>query len=215
LITLKKAGFCEITANQAGNNIYAAAPTVRQGFYIAADLAGKPKVTSISVANQTFTASFTAPTYMGGADALKYRLLLTDPISGDQYANSACSIVAVDNIFTCVVVGIPNNVAYNAEVAAITVAGVGVYSDPAGPLTPTANPMGVTQLTATKTSSTNLSVEWKAPVVLDSTWLSFEVYVAPLGATSFPSTPSAVTTTAGVLEADITIASSAMAAVSV
>ena len=173
-------------AEQAGNNIYLAAPPVTRMFAVAADFAGKPRVVSVSAGNQWFTATFTQPSYLGGSTVSDYILEVTNT-NGDVYENSACGTTAVNGEITCTVVGIPNNVAYTASVAAVTKAGVGLFSDSAGPLTPARQTQGVTNLAAVA-SGTSLVVSYDAPLVTDSTVTGYQIYVAPVGGT-FGTTP--------------------------
>lgn len=186
LVTLTSAGFCEIVAEQAGNNIYLAAPPVTRMFQVAADFAGKPRVVSVSAGNQWFTATFTQPSYLGGATVSDYILEVTNR-NGDVYENAACGTAAVNGEITCTVVGIPIGIAYNARVAAITEAGVGLMSDSAGPLTPARQTQGVTNLAAVSSGS-SLVVSYDAPLVTDSVVTGYQIYVAPVGGT-FGSTP--------------------------
>lgn len=186
LVSLASAGSCEIVATQPGNQSYLAAPPVTRLFEVAPDQAGKPRVVSISAGNQWFNASFVAPSYLGGTSIQSYRLQITDTATGDRYANSACSatpVLAGANL-SCSVVGIPNGVSYTAQVAAITRAGLGLYSSVVGPLTAGAQIQGVTNLTTTRSGS-NLLVNFEAPIATDSGVTGYRVSVAPAGTTNF------------------------------
>ena len=186
LVSLASAGSCEIVATQPGNQTYLAAPPVTRLFEVAPDQAGKPRVVSISAGNQWFNASFVAPSYLGGTSVQSYRLQITDTDTGDRYANSACSATpaSAGANLSCSVVGIPNGVSYTAQVAAITRAGLGLYSSVVGPLTAGAQIQGVTNLTTTRSGS-NLLVNFEAPIATDSGVTGYRVSVAPAGTTNF------------------------------
>jgi hypothetical protein len=187
------AGLCEITATQAGNATYLPAPPVTRLFEIAPDFAGKPKVTSISTGNQWYTVSFRAPSYLGGSSVLGYLFEITDT-NGDVYTNAACSATAPTDgsDYSCTITGIPNGVAYTAKVAAITRAGMGLYSDVVGPLTPAAQTQGVTNLIsyvdivdASNRSLDELVINFDEPLATDSSVVGYEVYIAPAGTTNY------------------------------
>ncbi|WP_172956085.1 fibronectin type III domain-containing protein [Rhodoluna limnophila] len=187
------AGLCEITATQAGNATYLPAPPVTRLFEIAPDFAGKPKVTSISTGNQWYTVSFRAPSYLGGSSVLGYLFEINDP-NGDVYTNAACSAAAPANgaDLSCTITGVPNGVAYTAKVAAITRAGLGLFSDVAGPLTPAAQTQGVTNLIsyvdivdASDRSLDELVINFNEPMATDSSVIGYQVYIAPAGTTNY------------------------------
>ena len=188
LLTLLAAGSCQIMASQAGNGEFAPAPSVSRIFTITPDQAGAPALVSAAVGNQWYTVGYTEPSYLGGSTIKGYRLEVTD-INGLRYVNSACPIVAPLN---CTMVGIPNNVAYTARVAAITEAGTGRFSNATLSLTPSRAEMSVTQLRANVQTGT-LDLGWVTPVALEGNFQRFEVYVWVAGTTE-PSTP---TTTLG------------------
>jgi hypothetical protein len=108
--------------------------------------------------------------------------------AGDVYENAACGTTSVNGEITCTVVGIPNGVAYTARVAAITSAGVGLFSDAAGPLTPAKQTQGVTNLAAVASGS-SLVVSYDAPLVTDSAVTGYRIYIAPVGGSFSNSTP--------------------------
>jgi hypothetical protein len=187
------AGLCEITATQAGNATYLPAPPVTRLFEIAPDFAGKPKVTSISTGNQWYTVSFRAPSYLGGSSVLGYLFEITAP-NGDVYTNAACSATAPANgaDLSCTITGVPNGVAYTAKVAAITRAGLGLFSDVVGPLTPAAQTQGVTNLIsyvdivdASDRSLDELVINFDEPLATDSSVIGYQVYIAPAGTTNY------------------------------
>ncbi len=187
------AGFCEITATQAGNATYLPAPPVTRLFEITPDFAGKPKVTSISAGNQWYTVSFRAPSYLGGSSVLGYLFEITD-VNGDIYSNAACApaAAAAGADLSCTITGIPNGVAYTAKVAAITRAGLGLFSDVVGPLTPMAQTQGVTNLIsyvdivdASDRSLDELIINFDEPLATDSSVVGYQVYIAPAGTTNY------------------------------
>jgi hypothetical protein len=191
LVTLTRAGDCNITATQGGNAEFLAAPPVTQLLRVAADTAGAPHVVSISANNQSITASFNPPSYLGGSNTVGYRLELTDTQRPeDVYINPGCSNVGTPPL-SCSIVGIPNNREYTVRVAAITQAGIGTYSQVSLPISTTKTSQAVSNLIATPTDG-ELRLDWEAPVVLDGVFRSYQVYVWPieLGPDAQPASPS-------------------------
>jgi hypothetical protein len=186
-VTLLRAGRCEIIASQAGNSTYLPAPDVTQMFTVAPDQAGAPHLISVSVSNSAIVAKFRAPSYLGGSTVSAYRLEATHG-SGDRYVNPGCQPNGQE--VTCELVGVPLNQAYTVRVAAVTAAGVGVFSSDSMPVTPGATEIAVSMLSADQVSG-QLSVSWEPPTSLDGEFDSYEVFVWPLNSEQ-PEEPSYV-----------------------
>jgi hypothetical protein len=183
IVTLNRAGYCEISANQSGYGSYAAATEVIRGFNVLADVAGAPRIFSTSVTTHALTASFTAPSYTGGAPIIGFALIATDA-NGLVYENAACPVGS--SPITCTIVGLPNDVAYTAVAKAITSAGLGAASNVTAAQTPMDAPVAVTNLTAA-TSNNDLVVTWSPPNALDGTFQRYDIFIAPVGS-QFPAT---------------------------
>jgi hypothetical protein len=190
LVELLAEGTCELLADQAGNSSYSAASTVHQRFEVTAVQAGAPHIFSLSGGVQSATVSFTAPSYTGGAPIAGYSLVATGTDS-TVLENSACSTAGTP--LSCTILGLTPGVAYTLKVAAITSAGVGIYS-PASPIPVTAisSPTAVSNVVATAVNN-DLNVSWTAPIAVDGQFVSYDIYVAPRG-TEFANTPSAQVT---------------------
>jgi hypothetical protein len=175
-VTLIRAGRCEIIASQAGNSTYLAAPDVTQIFTVSPDQAGAPHLISVSTSNSAIVAKFRAPTYLGGSTVSAYRLEATAGNS-DRYVNPGCQPSGQEVI--CELVGMPLNQAYTVRVAAVTAAGIGVFSSDSLPVTPGATEIAVSMLSAEQAGS-QLSISWQPPASFDSNFSKYEVYVWPL-----------------------------------
>jgi hypothetical protein len=189
VVTLTAAGYCEIAANQSGYGAYAAATEVIRGFKVLADFAGAPRIFSSSVTTHALTASFTAPSYTGGAPITGFALIATDA-NGLTYENAACPVGA--SPITCTIVGLPNDVAYTAVARAITSAGRGTASNVTAAQTRMDAPMAVTNLSAA-TSNNDLVVSWSPPTALDGTFTRYDIFVAAVGSAFPETTPYNVT----------------------
>lgn len=188
LVTLLAAGLCEIVASQAGDSTFAPAPNVSRVFRVLPDRASAPSLVSAAVGNQWFTLRYTQPSYNGGSPIIGYRLEVLDQgtNSAGVYVNSACSTTAP---LTCTMVGLPNNRPYVARVAAITAAGVGLFSQYTSAMTPTNAEASVTQLFA-DVSANGLDLNWVAPLAFEGAFQRYEVFVWETG-TQEPETASA------------------------
>jgi len=184
-VTLIRAGRCEIIASQAGNSTYLPAPDVTQIFTVSPDQAGAPHLISVSTSNSAIVAKFRAPTYLGGSTVSAYRLEATAG-NGDRYVNPGCQPLDLDK--PCELVGMPLNQAYTVRVAAVTAAGIGVFSSDSLPVTPGATEIAVAMLSANQVSG-QLNINWEPPVAFDGEFESYEVYVWPLN-TDQPDEPS-------------------------
>jgi hypothetical protein len=108
--------------------------------------------------------------------------------SDNVFMNFACQ---ANPLIPCRLAGLPNanGESYTVRVAAVTAAGVGAYSRSSDPLSTAVANTAVSQLTASSTSST-LNLVWEAPIAIDGTFESYEVYVWPMNDSNVPSTPT-------------------------
>ena len=98
----------------------------------------------------------------------------------------------------------PLNIAYSVKVAAITAAGIGVYSEASIPVTPGTTEIAVMSLSADQ-SQGELLVTWEQPLALDGVFDSYQVYVWPLN-TEIPSQPTQTIQSVSVESATFTVA---------
>lgn len=202
LVTLTAAGMCEIVASQSGDLTFLAAPNVTQMFSIAPDQAGAPHLVSVSVSNQAITTKFRAPSYLGGSQVSAYRMVATNG-NGDSYVQPGCSAAGPDLV--CELVGMPLDVAYTVKVAAVTAAGIGIYSDESLPVTPGNTEIAVSNLSADQdTVDQELDVTWVKPLALDDNFVSYEVYIWPLN-TEQPTEPTQTISTVSTEQTTLTI----------
>lgn len=110
------AGTCTITANQAGNGNYDAAPAVSRTFQVNAVAPTAPVLTEAIAGNGRVTLTFSAPTQNGGSAILDYRATC-----GTINATATASPIEVT--------GLNNGTAYNCTVAARNVVGFGSASN--------------------------------------------------------------------------------------
>jgi hypothetical protein len=192
LVTLTSAGDCSIIANQSGDSVFLAAPPVTQLLRVTPDTAGAPHIVSISANNQSITASFNPPSYLGGSSAVGYRLEVTDTVNGDRFLNPGCSASGSAPL-SCVIVGIPHNREYIVRVAAITQAGIGTFSQSSLPISTTASSQAVSNLIVNQ-NSTELEISWEAPVAMEGNFRSYEIYVwsIDLGPEAQPADPTEI-----------------------
>ncbi|MEY3537420.1 MAG: hypothetical protein RL645_234 [Actinomycetota bacterium] len=184
IVTILAAGLCEIIADQAGNNTYAAATSVARSFVIDPVSAGAPFLATASATDKAFTVTYNAPSYTGGASIVGYRLVVSDG-QGNDFVSEACATTGVP--LSCEVIGLTNGTAYTAKIAAITAFGIGDYSADSLPQTATNAPLAVSSIKAYNQAG-NLAINWEQPTALDSQFTSYLVYVAAIG-TEFSSTP--------------------------
>jgi hypothetical protein len=104
-------------------------------FRVAADNAGAPHVISVSAGNQSITALFNPPSYVGGANPTAYRLEATIVGTTDRFVNPGCVVSSAP--ITCTIHGLENDEDYKVRVAAINEAGIGLYSNDSLEMTPT------------------------------------------------------------------------------
>lgn len=206
LVVVSAVGTCEIVADSASGNGYAAASPVARSFEVAPDTAGAPFITAVSFGDGQLTATYFAPSYVGGGTISGYRLQAFD---GSTLAGTATNC-ATSGTLSCTVTGLTNGTSYTLKVAAITEAGVGAVSPASGAKIPAANPEAVTNLTAVQ-GDTKLTITWQAPTNLGGGTLdSFRVFHREAGG-SYPASylnltavQAAAATTNGVTEIEIT-----------
>ena len=205
LVSIDSAGTCAIKASQPGNSTFQAAPDVTQKFTVTPDRAGAPHLVSVSASDQTITATFTAPSYLGGSDITRYRMEVSQVGSTNKYVNFACQ---ANPLVPCRVSGLPNanNESYTVRVAAVTAAGIGAYSRSSEPLSTAEASAAVSNLTASA-SSTRLDLVWDEPIAIPGTFQSYQVYVWPMNDSLVPSTPTITVTDANADGTSITVTS--------
>jgi hypothetical protein len=193
-VTLLRAGSCTIVASQPGNGTYEKASDVTQIFTVLPDRAGAPHLLSVSVSNSAIVAKFRAPSYLGGSQISSYRMEATKPGINDgeedRYTNPGCQPTGQEVV--CELVGMPLNHAYTVRIAAVTAAGVGVFSQPSLPVTPGQTDIAVSMLAGTRDYvEGEIAISWQEPSSVDATSWQYQVFVWPLN-TDRPEEPNAV-----------------------
>jgi hypothetical protein len=206
LVTIESAGTCAIKASQPGTTVFQAAPDVTQMFTVAPDKAGAPHLVSVSASDQTVTATFTAPSYLGGSTITRYRMEVSQVGTENVYVNFACQ---ADPLIPCQLSGLPNRVggknqSYTVKIAAITAAGIGEYSRVSEPVSTAVAEAAVRSLTATSTSSM-LSLSWQDPIAVPGVFQEYEVYVWPLSQKDVPAQPTLTISDSTVRQAQIVL----------
>jgi hypothetical protein len=185
LVVVAAVGTCEVVANSASGNGYAAASSVSRTFEISAVQAGRPFITAVSFGDQTLTATYFAPSYLGGGTISGYRLQAFDAADNLVATQTSC---ATSGTLSCTVTGLTNGTNYTLKIAVITEAGVGLESSESAAVAPAANPEAVTALTAVQ-GDQKLTISWRAPSNLGGgTFDSFRIFVREAGG-SYPSSP--------------------------
>ncbi|MHA0856969.1 S-layer homology domain-containing protein, partial [Paenibacillus sp. CMAA1364] len=127
-LTFMSAGTCTIGADQAGNDIYLAAPTVTQSFTVNAVVPGVPTVGSATAGDTMASVSFLAPGSNGGAAITGYTITASP---GGATGTGASSPVTVT--------GLTNGVAYTFTVTATNSVGTGPASASSNSIIPKAS----------------------------------------------------------------------------
>ena len=127
-LTFVTAGTCTIDADQAGNAVFQAAPTVSQSFTVAAIVPGAPTIGTATAGDAQAAVSFTAPASTGGAAITGYTV--TSSPGGFTGTGSASPIT---------VTGLTNGTAYTFTVTATNSAGTGLASAASNSVTPKGN----------------------------------------------------------------------------
>ena len=186
VVVIVAVGTCELEASQAGTADVAAASTIRKSFTVVPDQANAPFVTSVSAGHETITAAFIKPTYIGGSAITGYQIVAV--AGGTTVVNSACSVNGSGTTETCSVNGLNNGTSYRIKVAAITAAGIGVYSDLSASRVPATNPAAVSAFTAVP-NNTVIDLTWQDPVSLGGgTFDSYRIFFKKTSDASYPNT---------------------------
>ncbi|WP_235580184.1 putative Ig domain-containing protein [Rhodanobacter sp. Soil772] len=119
------AGTCTISADQAGNGTYLAAPTVAQSFTVAAVVPGAPTIGTATAGDTNATVSFTAPASNGGAT-----------ITGYTVTSSPGGLTGTGAVSPITVTGLTNGTAYTFTVTATNSAGTGAATAASNSVTP-------------------------------------------------------------------------------
>jgi uncharacterized repeat protein (TIGR02543 family) len=184
IVVVLAVGVCEVVVNQAGNSDVAAASAIRKSINIVPDQASAPFITSVSAGHESITAAFIKPTYLGGASITGYQLVA---ISGSTtVTNSACSVNGSSSTQSCTVSGLNNGTSYQVKVAAITSAGIGLYSELSASRVPATNPAAVSAFTAVP-NNTVIDLAWQDPVSLGGgVFDSYRIFIKRSSEGSYP-----------------------------
>ena len=184
IVQLLAAGECEIEVTQAGDSAVAAASPISKSFTVLPDQASKPEITSVSAGHQSITAAFIKPSYSGGSPITAYRV---DAVfAGGVESTSACPVVSGETQ-TCTISGLENGTSYQLKVAAITLAGAGIFSDLAAARVPATNPAAVSAFTAVP-NNTTIVLSWNDPISLGGgTFDSYRIFYKRASVANYPS----------------------------
>lgn len=186
LVVILAVGTCEVVVNQAGDAAVAAASAIRKSIEVVPDRANAPFITSVSAGHESITAAFIAPNYVGGSSITGYQL---SAVSGSTtISNSACTLAGSGNTETCTINGLTNGTSYRIKVAAITAAGLGLYSDISASRVPATNPAAVSSFTAVP-DNTSIALNWQDPISLGGgTFDSYRVFYKLSSSANYPNT---------------------------
>ena len=120
-ITKVSAGICTLTANQAGNANYTAAPQELRSINITASLPNAPTATQLTASDAQIVIEFDPPTNNGGSPITGYTAACGPSGPSGNIANAATSPITVT--------GLTNNTSYSCAVAAQNAAGTGPLSN--------------------------------------------------------------------------------------
>ncbi len=126
-LTFLAIGTCDISAEQAGNGAYTAAPTITQSFAVNATVPGAPTIGTATAGNTQATVTFTAPGSDGGSAITTYTATSNPSGVTGTCANSPCTVT-----------GLANGTAYTFTVTAANAAGSGAASVASNSVTPKA-----------------------------------------------------------------------------
>ena len=132
-ITGVTAGACTVTANQAGDTNYNAAPPVTLTVTVSAISPGVPTGVTATAGNAEASVSFTAPTFTGGS-----------AITGYTVTSSPGGLIGTGLSSPIIVKGLTNYKAYTFTVTAKNVAGTGAASAASNVATPEYPPITFT-----------------------------------------------------------------------
>jgi hypothetical protein len=125
MLTFVTAGSCTIDADQAGNGVWNAAPSVSRTFTVNAIVPGAPTVGTATAGNTDASLTFTAPASTGGAAITGYTATANP---GGATGTAAGSPITVT--------GLTNGVSYTFTVTATNSAGTGAASAASNSVTP-------------------------------------------------------------------------------
>ncbi|MPM41042.1 hypothetical protein SDC9_87691 [bioreactor metagenome] len=126
VLTFVSAGTATITAHQAGNDTYAAAPEISRTFIVNAVTPGAPTIGTVTAGDEQATVSFTAPANNGGAAITSYSVTVSPADVPPVYGVSS----------PIVVTGLTNGQSYTFTVTATNLAGTGPASGVSSGVTP-------------------------------------------------------------------------------
>ena len=132
-ITMVTAGTCTITADQAGNASFGAAPQVSQTFTITAVAPGAPTIGAGTGGNNSATVAFTAPASNGGSAIIDYNASCVGTPNANVTGTASPLTVA----------GLTNGNAYTCSVTARNALGSSVASGTVS-VTPSQTPVAPT-----------------------------------------------------------------------
>jgi hypothetical protein len=127
VLTFISTGTCTIDADQTGDGVYLAAPTVSQSFSVSAVVPTAPVIGSATAGDEQATISFTAPASNGGT-----------PITGYTVTSSPGNVTATGAASPITVTGLSNGTAYTFTVTASNSMGAGTASAATAAVTPAA-----------------------------------------------------------------------------
>lgn len=127
VLTFISTGTCTIDADQTGDGVYLAAPTVSQSFSVSAVVPIAPVIGSATAGDEQATISFNAPASNGGA-----------PITGYTVTSSPGNVTATGAASPITVTGLSNGTAYTFTVTASNSMGAGTASAATAAVTPAA-----------------------------------------------------------------------------
>ncbi|MDP3227894.1 MAG: DUF4347 domain-containing protein [Acidovorax sp.] len=133
-LTFVTAGSCTIDADQGGNGVWNAAPTVTQSFTVNAVVPGAPTIGTATAGDTQATVTFTGPAFTGGAAIIASGYTVTANPGGATATGSNSPIT---------VTGLTNGLAYTFTVTATNSAGEGSASAASNSVTP-ASPQTIT-----------------------------------------------------------------------
>lgn len=186
LVTVLAVGTCMVEASSPATSSYAAASTISHAIDVLPAPARAPFLTSVSTGNRSITANFTPPGQNGGSAVSGYELVAI-PQSGQSLAvyESGCSTTLTNGVATCTVRGLVNGVNYKVQVAAVTAAGLGAYSDLSASLLVATNPSAVQSLSVSQLNA-QLLISWADPDSLGGgTFVSYRIFVKRSSAASY------------------------------